>query len=224
MVGIYEGAKSNVTVNFPVELRNNEIKTIKVLEYIHSNHHLPTKGGLRFSVDTSMEDLEGLANLMSYKAALHDIPFGGAKGCIFIDPKKFSYEEKVRITRRFTIELWKRSMIGPSTDVMNPDIGTDDKMMNIIRETYKNVISTNEVEIDAVVTGKGVAFGGIGVSKQASGYGVARAVKFVKENLNNPILQKSNLGVGGSKKSVIIQGYGVVGMTWPDIWSKMISK
>src|SRR5690606_19605562 len=97
--------KTSLVVKFPVELRNNEIKTITGVRVIHSNHLLPTKGGLRFSVDTSIEDLEGLANLMSYKAALHDIPFGGAKGCIYIDPKKHTYEEKVRIVRRFTIEL-----------------------------------------------------------------------------------------------------------------------
>jgi glutamate dehydrogenase (NAD(P)+) len=206
--------KTSVTVKFPVELRNNEIKTITGVRVIHSNHLLPTKGGLRFSVDTSMEDLEGLANLMSYKAALHDIPFGGAKGCIYIDPKKYTYEEKVKIVRRFTLEMWKRSMISASTDVMNPDIGTDEKIMNIIKETYKNLVAKNDVEADAVITGKSPVFGGIGVSKQAAGYGVARAVQYVEENLNNPILAKTGLGYGRSKKSVIIQGFGVVGINY----------
>jgi glutamate dehydrogenase (NAD(P)+) len=207
--------KTTVTVKFPVELRSNEIKTITGVRVIHSNHLLPTKGGLRFSMDTSQEDLEGLANLMSYKAALHDIPFGGAKGCIYIDPKKFSFEEKVRIVRRFTLEMWKRSMISASTDVMNPDIGTDETIMNIIKESYKNLMARNDVELDAVVTGKGILFGGIGVSKKAAGYGVARAATYVEENLEtNKLLSKTGLGSGGSKKSVIVQGFGVVGINY----------
>lgn len=205
--------KTSVTVKFPVELRNNEVRTITGMRVIHSNHLLPTKGGLRFTMDTSPEDLEGLANLMSYKAALHDIPFGGAKGCIFIDPKKLTYEEKVRIVRRFTVEMWKRSMISASTDVMNPDVGTDEKIMNIIKETYKSLVAQNDVDIDAVVTGKGVAFGGIGVSKQAAGYGVANAASFVMDNVDHKILAKTRLDTGGSKKSVIIQGFGVVGLS-----------
>jgi glutamate dehydrogenase (NAD(P)+) len=204
--------KTSVTVKFPVELRNNEIKTITGVRVIHSNHMLPTKGGLRFSIDTSPEDLEGLANLMSYKAALHDIPFGGAKGCIYIDPRKYTFEEKVRIVRRYTVEMWKRSMISAATDVMNPDIGTDEKIMNVIKETYKDLVGGNDVDIDAVVTGKGLIFGGIGVSKQAAGYGVAHCADFVLQNIDNKIFSTTGLNSGSSKKSVIIQGFGVVGV------------
>jgi glutamate dehydrogenase (NAD(P)+) len=200
--------KAIVTVKFPVEMRSGEIETITGIRIIHSTHHLPTKGGLRFSVNTPTDDLEGLACLMSYKASLHDIPFGGAKGCILIDPNKLTYEEKVRVMRRYTIEMWKRSMIGASTDVMGPDLGTDEKMMNIIKDTYKNVLHHNTVEVDAVVTGKGVSFGGLGVSKKSAGYGIARAVKFVEENLSHyPILKQTGLGIGKSKKSIIIQGF-----------------
>jgi len=172
--------RATVTVKFPVETRNNEIELITGTRIIHSNHHLPSKGGLRFSITTSHEDLEALAANTSYKAALHNIPFGGAKGCIFIDPLKYTYEEKVRIIRRFTVELWKRSMIGASVDVMGPDIGTDDRMMNIIKDTYKSVISSNSVEVDAVVTGKGINFGGIKDSKIASGYATSVVAKYVQ--------------------------------------------
>lgn len=201
--------KAIVKVNFPVEMRNGEIQTIRGIRIVHSNQHLPTKGGLRFSVDTPEEDLEGLAALMSYKASLHNIPFGGAKGCVFIDPQKFTYEEKVRTVRRFTVELWKRSMISASTDVMGPDLGTDEKMMNIIKDTYKNVISHSSCEVDAVVTGKGVAFGGLAETKKAAGYGVARAAKFIMEHMDeNKLLKKTGLAAGGSKKSFIIQGFG----------------
>lgn len=203
--------KTVIKVKFPVELRNNEIRTITGIRVIHSNHLLPTKGGLRFSVDTAPEDLEGLANIMSFKAALHNIPFGGSKGCIYINPSKFSYEEKVRIVRRFTVEMMKRSMINSATDVMNPDVGTDEKIMNVVKETYKTLVSNNDVNIDSVVTGKSVNFGGIGVSKQAAGYGLCRTASFVLENLDNKILKTTGLGTGGSKKSVIIQGFGQIG-------------
>jgi glutamate dehydrogenase (NAD(P)+) len=179
-VNYIEEPRTTVTVKFPVETRNNEIELITGTRIIHSNHHLPSKGGLRFSISTSHEDLEALAANTSYKAALNNIPFGGAKGCVYIDPSKYTYEEKVRIVRRFTVELWKRSMIGASTDVMGPDIGTDEKMMNIIKDTYKSVISSNSVDVDAVVTGKSVAFGGIKDSRIASGYGTASVAKYIQ--------------------------------------------
>jgi len=161
---------------------------------------------LRFSINTSNEDLEALAANTSYKAALHDIPFGGAKGCINIDPTKYTYEEKVRIVRRFTVELWKRSMISASTDVMGTDIGTDDKIMNIIKDTYKSVISSNSVEVDAVVTGKGILFGGIKDSKIASGYATALVAKYIQENAGNKAFSTTRLGSGGSTKSIILHG------------------
>ncbi len=99
--------------------------------------------------------------MMTYKAALFDIPFGGAKGNIYIDPNNFTYWERVRIMRQYTIEMWKRSMISASCDIMSVDVGTDCKMMNVIKDTYKTVLNTNSCEIDAVVTGKGVMFGGL---------------------------------------------------------------
>jgi glutamate dehydrogenase (NAD(P)+) len=154
-----------------------------------------------------MEDLEALSCLMSYKASLHDLPFGGAKGCIYINPKNYTFEEKVRITRRFTVELWKRSLISPSTDVMGPDIGTDEKYMNIIRDTYKNIMPQTDVALDAVVTGKSKQFNGIGVRKQCPAFGAYRCAKFIEENIENKILSETGLANGGSRKSVIIHGY-----------------
>ena len=156
---------------------------------------------------TPYDDLEALASQMSYKASFLNIPFGGAKGCIYIDPNDYTYEEKVKIVRRFTVELWKRSMIGASTDVMGVDIGTDHKIMNIIRDTYKNVISNNSTDIDACVTGKGINSGGLESSKIASGFGTARCLKYIQENSNNKILAQTKLGSGGSTKSIILHGF-----------------
>ena len=144
---------------------------------------------------------------MTYKSTLLDIPFGGAKGCVFIDPTKYSYEEQVNITRRFTIELWKRSMINAATDVMGPDDGTDEKIMNIIRETYCNVISNNNINIDSVVTGKSVALGGVGVSKIAASWGITCAIRNIENYLNDSIIASSGLSSGRSKKSIIIHGW-----------------
>jgi glutamate dehydrogenase (NAD(P)+) len=198
---------TSVTVSFPITRLDGTFERVTGTRIIHSNHHLPTKGGLRFSTTTTYEDLEGLSALMSFKNSLHDIPFGGAKGCIFINPDKYCYEEKVQIMRRFTIELWKRSMINAATDVMGPDEGTDEKMMNVIRETYTSVLSHNTTDIDAVVTGKSVVLGGLGVSKIAAGWALANVAKFTRDNLHNKILASTGLSSGRSKKSVIITGF-----------------
>jgi glutamate dehydrogenase (NAD(P)+) len=198
---------TSVTVSFPITRKDGTFERITGTRIIHSNHHLPTKGGLRFSTKATYEDLEGLSALMSFKNSLHDIPFGGAKGCIFIDPEKYSYEDKVQIMRRFTIELWKRSMINAATDVMGPDEGTDEKMMNVIRETYTSVLSHNTTEIDAVVTGKSVVLGGLGVSKIAAGWALAHVAKYTRDNLDNKLLASTGLSTGRSKKSVIIYGF-----------------
>ena len=114
---------STVTVKFPLE-KSTGIDTIIGHRIVHSNHLLPTFGGLRFADNLDLDTLGGLAELLSFKSALMGIPFGGARGLVCIDPSKYTEEEKVLITRRFTVEMWKRSMISCSTDVMCPDYGT----------------------------------------------------------------------------------------------------
>lgn len=197
---------TSVTVKFPVEKNHlGEIETITGIRIIHSNHYLPSFGGLRLNNTLTYEDLEASAALNSYKAALHNVPFGGAIGCIFIDPTKYSYEEKVRIVRRYTVELWKRSMIGASTDIMGPDRGTDWKIMNIIQDTYKSVISHNSLEVDAVVTGKSIRFGGIRDTTNAAGFSAAKCAEYVLGNIDNEKFRDTKLGIGG-KKSIILHG------------------
>lgn len=198
---------TSVTVKFPVEKygEKDQIETIKGVKIIHSNHHLPTFGGLKIMQNISHEDLEAHSIMNSFKASLHNIPFGGAVGCLYIDPLKYTYEEKVRIIRRFTVELWKRSMIGASTDVMGPDRGTDSRAMNIIHDTYKGVISNNSVEVEACVTGKSVSFGGLQDYEKAMAYSTAKCAEYVTKHLDNPKLKNTRLGVGG-KKSIILHG------------------
>ena len=198
---------SIITVNFPVELTTGEMETFTGTRVIHNNFFLPSKGGLRFSDENSIEDLEALASLMTFKASLHKIPFGGAKGSIMIDPSKYSSEDKIKILRRFTIEMWKRSMISAATDVMGPDIGTDETHMNIIRDTYKSLLTSHTVELDAVVTGKSLNLGGIEVNNITAGFGISRILKYLEENSENKILSQTGLSVGKSKKSIIFDGF-----------------
>ncbi len=200
-----EQPKTIVQVKFPVETLKNEIETIKGIRIIHSNNHLPSFGGLRFNISTNFEDLETHAQLNTFKSNLHDIPFGGAIGCIFIDPKKYTYEEKVQIIRRYTIELWKRSLIGASTDIMGPDMGVDYRYMNIIQNTYKNIITHNSVNIDAVTAGKSVNFGGLERSDEACGFSTAKCLAFIMNNIDHKKFKNTGLGIGG-KKSIILHG------------------
>jgi glutamate dehydrogenase (NAD(P)+) len=204
---------STVTVKFPLE-RETGIETIIGQRIIHSNHHLPSKGGLRFSTYTDEDTLGGLAELMTYKSSLMEIPFGGAKGCVFIDPKKYSEEEKSAITRRFTVEMWKRSMISSSTDVMGPDHGTDARTMNLIRDTYKDLNNRNSVLVDNVVVGKSVQFGGLAAYKMSHGLGVAAAVNYITDNItkNNDVVNFTGLNMTKHKKSIIIHGFGKTGL------------
>jgi len=200
-----EQPRTIVQVKFPVETLKNEIETIQGIRIIHSNEHLPSFGGLRFNNSTNYEDLETAAELNTLKANLHDIPFGGAIGCIYINPFKYTHEEKVKIVRRYTAELWKRSMIGASTDIMGPDRGTDYRYMNIIQDTYKSIIAHNSVEIDAVVAGKSPLFGGLERSEEACGFSTAKCATFIMNNVDHKKFRTTGLATGG-KKSILLHG------------------
>jgi len=118
---------------------NGEIKTIPCYRAQHSTHMLPTKGGTRYSEDIDLQETEALASLMTFKLAIADVPFGGAKGGVKIDPRKLSAAELERVTRRYTLELIKKGFIGASVDCLGPDMGTDERVMTWIKDTYQNV-------------------------------------------------------------------------------------
>ncbi len=201
-----------VTVKFPLG-RETGIETIIGHRVIHSNHHLPSKGGLRFSNKDNVEILGSLASINSYKSALLDIPFSGAKGSILINPDEYDEMEKTIITRRFTLEMWKRSMISSSTDIMGPERGTNSRTMNIIKDTYKNINNTNNVDIDNIVVGKSVNFGGLEAFYSSHGLGVAAAVNYLTENItnNSQVFKFTGVDMSLHKKSVIIHGFGRTG-------------
>jgi glutamate dehydrogenase (NAD(P)+) len=174
----------------------------------HSHHKLPVKGGIRFAEQVDEDEVKALATLMTYKCAIVDVPFGGAKGAIRINPKKFDVEQLERITRRYTAELIKKNFIGPGIDVPAPDYGTGPREMAWIADTY---MAYNAGQIDALgcVTGKPVTQGGIRGRKEATGRGIFYGTREACSNKED--MAKIGLKPGLEGKRVVVQGLGNVG-------------
>tara|TARA_Y100000741_G_scaffold95676_1_gene71125 strand:- start:1623 stop:3023 length:1401 start_codon:yes stop_codon:yes gene_type:complete len=198
---------STYTVRFGVRLRD-DIYTFEGWRSVHSEHMEPTKGGIRFDLQTHAEEVEALAALMSYKNAIINVPFGGSKGGLKINPADWSKKEIEKITRRFAQELIKRDLISPSMNVPAPDIGTSSTEMAWIADEYRKI---NPVDINgaACVTGKPANKNGLVGREEATG----RGVQFiVKEFFRNPeLLKLVKLDDDLSTKSFILQGFGNVG-------------
>ena len=200
-------ANSTYTVRFGVQLRD-KLETFTGFRSVHSEHWEPVKGGIRYSPHASQMEVEALAALMSYKCSLMDIPFGGSKGALIVDPKEWSRKELQRITRRFTQELAKRDLIHPSQNVPAPDMGTDEDVMAWIADEYKRLHPT-EIDALACVTGKPVRKGGIEGRIEATGRGIHYAIKEFFEHPEDR--KKAKLRSGLDQQRVIIQGFGNVG-------------
>ncbi|MFZ2898225.1 MAG: Glu/Leu/Phe/Val dehydrogenase [Saprospiraceae bacterium] len=194
-------------MHFPVRI-GNEIKVIEAYRVQHSHHRLPTKGGIRYSNHVNQEEVMALATLMSFKCAIVNVPFGGAKGGVKINPWDYKPSQLERITRRYTTELVKRNFIGPAIDVPAPDYGTGSREMAWIYDTYR---AFKEGDIDAAgcVTGKPVTQQGIHGRDEATGrgvfYGIREACNFKDD------MKKLGLSTGVEGKTMIIQGLGNVG-------------
>src|SRR5215831_3991435 len=194
-------------MHFPVKI-GDKIEVIKAYRVQHSHHKLPCKGGIRFALSVNLDEVMALAALMTYKCAIVNVPFAGAKGGISIDPKKYSAYDLEKITRRYCSELIRKNFIGPGTDVPAPDYGTGEREMAWILDTY---MSMKPGEIDALgcVTGKPVTQGGVRGRREATGLGVfygLREVGNMKE-----IMDKLSLSTGVEGKRVVVQGLGNVG-------------
>lgn len=194
--------------NFPFRNADGTIDVIRAWRVEHSHHKLPTKGGIRYASHVDEEEVKALAALMTYKCATVDVPYGGAKGAVQIDPKKYSPEQLERITRRYTHELIKKNFIGPGIDVPAPDYGTGEREMAWIVDTYS---AMNPGALDALgcVTGKPVTQGGIRGRREATGRGLFFAIREVTSIAED--MKAIGLTTGLSGKRVVVQGMGNVG-------------
>lgn len=209
-VGILDQIKvcnSVIMVRFPVRI-GTDVKVFTGWRVQHSHHRLPTKGGIRYAEHVTQDEVMALAALMTYKCAIVDVPFGGAKGGIQFDPKQYNEEEIERITRRYTMELIKRNCIGPALDVPAPDYQTGPREMAWIADTYQ-AVTQNQIDALACVTGKPLSQGGIDGRTQATGRGLFFGVREALSSAENAAIFGLSPGLDG--KRVIVQGLGNVG-------------
>jgi len=195
------------TVRFGVRLKG-KIQTFTGYRSVHSEHIEPVKGGIRFAKSVNQDEVEALAALMTYKCALVEIPFGGSKGGLCIDPREYKDEELEIITRRFAYELAKRDLIHPSQNVPAPDMGTGEREMAWIADQYSRM-NTTEINSRACVTGKPLNAGGISGRVEATGRGIQYALRAFFNHRDD--MKKAKLKGTLAGKKIIVQGLGNVG-------------
>jgi glutamate dehydrogenase (NAD(P)+) len=209
--GILEQIKACNAVyrmRFPVKRDNGKIDVIEAYRVQHSHHKTPCKGGIRFAAEVNQDEVMALAALMTYKCAIVNVPFGGGKGGIKINPREYSAYELEKITRRYTAELIRKKFIGPGTDVPAPDYGTGEREMAWILDTY-TAMHPGEIDAAGCVTGKPVSQGGVRGRREATGLGVFFGLR---EVCNMPdVMKKLGLEPGVEGKRVVVQGLGNVG-------------
>lgn len=204
---LIKACNSVIQIKFPVSIKG-KIEVFTAWWAVHSTHRLPAKGGLRYSLLVSQDEAEALSGLMTYKCALADVPFGGAKGGLAIDPKQYTHSELWQITRKFAQELARKGFLNPATCVAAPDFGTGPREMTWIADTYKDLFP-EDVNHNACVTGKPVNRHGIPGRTEATGRGVQYALREFFRCSDE--LKKCGLEGSLDGKRVIIQGLGNVG-------------
>jgi len=185
-----------IIVSVPIVMDDGKIKVFEGFRVIHDNVLGPSKGGIRFAPDVHLDEVKALAAWMTWKCAVVNVPFGGAKGGIRCNPKELSKGELERLTRRYTSNLLE--VFGPDRDIPAPDMNTDEQVMAWIMDTY----SMNSLRTEtAVVTGKPIILGGSQGRKEATGRGVVTVT----------LAALSKMGLMPNKTSVVVQGFGNVG-------------
>jgi glutamate dehydrogenase (NAD(P)+) len=212
-----------IEVNFAVKLSDGQFHSIKGWRSVHSDHRLPVKGGMRYSADLDQDEVMALAALMTYKCAICNLPFGGSKGGLKINPRAYNAEDLEKITRRFTRELVKTNFIEPAKNVPGPDMGTGEREMAWMADEYR-ILAQSDINYLGAVTGKPISSGGIAGRVEATGRGV---MYVLREFFRHPEDMKM-AGLSGKLegKRVIIQGFGNVGYhaaraLWADNGSKI---
>src|SRR5687767_67565 len=203
-----KGVNTLVKFEFPIRRDDDSIEVIRAWRAEHSHHKMPTKGGIRYAAHVDEEEVKALAALMTYKCAIVDVPFGGAKGAVQIDPKQYTLEQLERITRRYTHELIKKNFIGPGTDVPAPDYGTGEREMAWVLDTY---LALHPGDLDALgcVTGKPVTQGGVRGRREATGRGLFFAIREATSLAED--MKALGLTPGLDGKRIVVQGLGNVG-------------
>ena len=202
-----KACNSVLQVKFPVMIRGH-IEVFTGWRAVHSTHRLPSKGGIRYATIVNQDEVEALAALMTYKCAIVDVPFGGSKGGLLIDPTKYDREEMQMITRKFTVELVRKGFLSPATNVPAPDMGTGQREMAWMADTYKHLYP-EDVNHLGCVTGKPIHHGGIRGRTEATGRGVQYALQ---EFFRHPDAVKgANMNGSLEGKRIVVQGLGNVG-------------
>lgn len=207
-------------MKFPVKV-GNDVQVVEAYRVQHSHHRMPTKGGIRYSVHVSQDEVMALAALMTFKCAIVDVPFGGAKGGIKISPRNTSPAVLEKITRRYTTELIKKNFIGPGIDVPAPDYGTGEREMAWILDTYLT-LNPGEVNGYGCVTGKPVSLNGIRGRTEATGRGVVYGLNEIVSYKDD--MAALGLTTGLKNKTIAVQGLGNVGFHAANIISEYGAK
>ncbi len=195
-------------ITYPLQRDDGSIQVIEAWRAEHSHHRLPVKGGIRYAANVTANEVTALASLMTYKCAIVNVPFGGAKGGVKISRPKFSKAELERITRRYAYELVKKDFIGPAVDVPAPDYGTGPQEMTWILDTY-NTLSPGDLSGAGCVTGKPVSQGGVRGRTEATGRGVFFGIREACSHAED--MKPHGLKTGLDGKTVVVQGLGNVG-------------
>jgi glutamate dehydrogenase (NAD(P)+) len=206
--GVYRYLKypdKEITLYIPVGMDNGQLEVFTGYRVLHSTVRGPGKGGIRFAPDVSIDEVRALSAWMTWKCAVVDIPFGGAKGGIICDPRKMSRGELERLTRRYTAEL--SDWLGPERDIPAPDVGTNEQTMAWVMDTY--AMHARQAT-NAVVTGKPIELGGSRGRREATGRGVMMCV--------DKAITK--LGMRRENTRVVVQGFGNVGSLAAELMQK----
>ena len=198
---------SLIKVNVGVVL-DGKINNFTGWRAVHSEHILPTKGGLRYSETVDQDDTEALASLMTYKCAIVNIPFGGAKGGLKINPKKYTMPQLREITKAFASKLINKGFISPALNVPAPDVGTSEREMEWILETYKT-LKPDDINYRGCVTGKPLHRGGIAGRTEATGRGIEEVIREIFRH--EDIVKEAGLKNKLKENEIIVQGFGNVG-------------